>query len=48
MVRITIRKLKKGSNAGRYGVQDDGVTRISFKFKRSAVRWAKARRKALK
>jgi len=48
MIRVTIKKLQKGTNAGRYAVRDDGVTRVSFKLKSSAEKWAKARRKNLK
>ena len=48
MTRITIKKLTRGTNAGRYAVRDDGVTRVSFASKRSAEKWANARRKIFK
>ena len=48
MVRITIKKLTRGTAAGRYGVRQDGKTIVSFPLKSSAERFAKARRKHFK
>jgi len=48
MVRVTVKKLQAGTNAGRYGVRDDGVTMITFHLKGRAEAWATARRRGLK
>ena len=48
MVRITVKKLTQGSNAGRYAVRQNGKTVVHFADKQSAERFAKSRRKIFK